>query len=86
MAQGVQANMRLEENVAARIKVFADKYGIGVQDLIRLWVGQRLTEEESRQEYQLKLMELQLEQKLQQPQLIDQPQPRGGLKIYMGRD
>lgn len=61
----MQTSMRFEDGVADRVRVFADKYGISLTDLVRLWVGQRLAEEEMRVEYQIKMHQLQLEQKAQ---------------------
>lgn len=73
---GVQANLRLQQNVRERMQEFADKYGISVADLIRLWVGQRLVEEEHRQQYQQDLMEQELAAKVK-PEPA-QPRPTRG--------
>lgn len=58
----MQTSMRFDDGVADRIRVFADKYGINLTDLVRLWAGQRLAEEEMRLEHQHKLHQLQLAQ------------------------
>lgn len=45
---GVTLNLRLDDQVNERITELAKRYGIQKSQLVRMWIGQRLYEEDQR--------------------------------------